>query len=115
MAYRSRGRSIQPRPLVETWRDSAAPIVGEALGQLGAWNVMAANGFTEEDLKKGSPAVIFGVSAVFCLLMAATLLHIKSKLLLPVHEDEEGDEDGGENECQRRRAFLEGDRIWFWR
>ena len=27
------------------------------------------------------------------LVMAATLLHIKSKLLLPVHDDEEGDEE----------------------
>ena len=36
-----------------------------------AW--MRANGFTEDDLKKGSPAVIFGVSFVFCLVMAGNL------------------------------------------
>jgi hypothetical protein len=36
-----------------------------------AW--MRANGFTEADVKKGSPAVIFGVSFVFCLIMAANL------------------------------------------
>lgn len=36
-----------------------------------AW--MKANGFTEDDLKKGSPAVIFGVSFFFCLVMAANL------------------------------------------
>lgn len=36
-----------------------------------AW--MRANGFTEADLKRGSPAVIFGVSFVFCLIMAANL------------------------------------------
>jgi hypothetical protein len=34
---------------------------------------MRANGFTEADLKKGSPAVIFGVSFVFCLIMSANL------------------------------------------
>ena len=34
---------------------------------------MRANGFTDADLKKGSPAVIFGVSFLFCLLMAANL------------------------------------------
>ena len=32
-----------------------------------------ANGFTADDLKKGSPAVIFGVSFVFCLMMSANL------------------------------------------
>ena len=36
-----------------------------------AW--MRANGFSAADLKKGSPAVIFGVSFVFCLIMAANL------------------------------------------
>ena len=36
-----------------------------------AW--MKANGFTDADLKKGSPAVIFGVSFIFCLIMAANL------------------------------------------
>lgn len=34
---------------------------------------MRANGFTEEDLKRGSPALIFGLSFVFCLIMAANL------------------------------------------
>lgn len=34
---------------------------------------MRANGFTDEDLKKGSPALIFGVSAAFCLIMSANL------------------------------------------
>jgi len=34
---------------------------------------MRANGFGEADLKKGSPAVIFGVSFVFCALMSANL------------------------------------------
>ena len=34
---------------------------------------MRANGFTEDDLKKGSPAVIFGMSFVFCLIMSANL------------------------------------------
>ena len=37
----------------------------------GPW--MRANGFSEDDLKKGSPAIIFGVSFVFCLIMAANL------------------------------------------
>ena len=37
----------------------------------GPW--MRANGFGEDDLKKGSPAVIFGVSLLFCLIMAANL------------------------------------------
>lgn len=36
-----------------------------------AW--MRANGFSEADLKKGSPALIFGLSFLFCLLMAANL------------------------------------------
>ena len=36
-----------------------------------AW--MRANGFSDEDLKKGSPAVIFGLSFLFCLIMAANL------------------------------------------
>ena len=35
-----------------------------------AW--MRANGFSAEQLKKGSPAAIFGLAFVFCLLMAAT-------------------------------------------
>lgn len=36
-----------------------------------AW--MRANDFTEADMKRGSPAVIFGVSFVFCLVMSANL------------------------------------------
>ena len=36
-----------------------------------AW--MRANGFSAEQLKKGSPATIFGLAFVFCLLMAANL------------------------------------------
>jgi hypothetical protein len=34
---------------------------------------MAANSFTEADVQKGSPATIFGVSFVLCLLMAFNL------------------------------------------
>lgn len=34
---------------------------------------MAANGFTENDLKRGNPAVIFGAAFVLSLLMAANL------------------------------------------
>jgi len=34
---------------------------------------MRANGFSEADLKKGSPAMIFGVSFIFCLIMSANL------------------------------------------
>ena len=36
-----------------------------------AW--MRANGFSEEHLKQGSPAVIFGLAFLFSLLMAANL------------------------------------------
>lgn len=36
-----------------------------------AW--MKANGFAEEDLERGNPAVIYGVSALFALIMAANL------------------------------------------
>lgn len=36
-----------------------------------AW--MRANDFTEADLKRGSPAVIFGLSFLFCLVMSANL------------------------------------------
>lgn len=36
-----------------------------------AW--MKANGFTEEGLKTGNPAVMFGVSGLFSLIMAANL------------------------------------------
>jgi hypothetical protein len=34
---------------------------------------MAANGFTDADMKRGSPAVIFGIAFVLSLLMAANL------------------------------------------
>jgi hypothetical protein len=34
---------------------------------------MAANGFTDEDMKRGSPAMIFGIAFVLSLLMAANL------------------------------------------
>lgn len=34
---------------------------------------MAANGFADDDMKRGSPAVIFGVAFVLSLLMAANL------------------------------------------
>ncbi|MCP3980304.1 MAG: DUF1761 domain-containing protein [bacterium] len=37
----------------------------------GVW--MKANGFTEDDLKKGSPAVIFGAAFVLCLIMSGNL------------------------------------------
>ena len=36
-----------------------------------AW--MRANGFSDKDLEKGSPARIFGLAFVFCLVMAANL------------------------------------------
>jgi membrane-associated HD superfamily phosphohydrolase len=36
-----------------------------------AW--MRANGFTDDDVGKGNPAVIFGVSGLFSLIMAANL------------------------------------------
>ena len=34
---------------------------------------MRASGLKDEDLKRGSPSVIFGASFVFCLIMAANL------------------------------------------
>ena len=34
---------------------------------------MAANGFVEKDLEKGSPAVIFGVAFILCLIIAYNL------------------------------------------
>lgn len=34
---------------------------------------MRANGFSEEDVKRGSPAAIFGLSFLFCLVMAVNL------------------------------------------
>lgn len=36
-----------------------------------AW--MRANNYSDEDLKRGSPAVIFGLSGLFALIMAANL------------------------------------------
>ena len=36
-----------------------------------AW--MSANGFTDDDMKRGNPAIIFGVAFVLSLLMAANL------------------------------------------
>lgn len=41
------------------------------------------------------------------LLMAATLLHIKSKLLLPVHEEEEGEEEELDPRAELVRRLLE--------
>ncbi|PLX99346.1 MAG: segregation/condensation protein A [Desulfuromonas sp.] len=41
------------------------------------------------------------------LLMAATLLHIKSKLLLPVHDEEEGDEEELDPRAELVRRLLE--------
>ncbi len=41
------------------------------------------------------------------LLMAATLLHIKSKMLLPVHDDEEADEEEIDPRAELVRRLLE--------
>ncbi|NIQ00601.1 MAG: segregation/condensation protein A, partial [Nitrospinaceae bacterium] len=41
------------------------------------------------------------------LLMAATLLHIKSKLLLPQHEDEEAEEEEVDPRAELVRRLLE--------
>jgi hypothetical protein len=64
---------------INVWAVLAAAVANFVVG--GLWYSpalfykpwMQANGFTEEDLKKGSPAVIFGLSFVFCLVMAANL------------------------------------------
>lgn len=64
---------------VNIWAVLAAAVANFVIG--GLWYSpalfyepwMRANGFTEEDVKKGSPAMIFGVSFVFCLIMAANL------------------------------------------
>lgn len=64
---------------INVWAVLAAAVANFVVG--GLWYSpalfykpwMRANGFTEEDVKKGSPAVIFGVSFVFCLIMAANL------------------------------------------
>ena len=39
---------------------------------------MAANGFSDADMKRGSPAMIFGVAFVLSLLMAANLAFLVS-------------------------------------
>lgn len=64
---------------INVWAVVAAALANFVIGGLwyspalfgGIW--MKANGFTEDDLKRGSAAVIFGASFVFCLLMAANL------------------------------------------
>lgn len=64
---------------VNVWAVVGAAVVNFVIG--GLWYSpalfgkvwMKANGFSETDLKRGSPAVIFGVSFVFCLLMAGNL------------------------------------------
>lgn len=67
------------RMQINPWAVLAAALVNFVIGGLWyspalfgkAW--MRANGFSEADLRRGSPAVIFGVSFVLCLLMAANL------------------------------------------
>jgi hypothetical protein len=64
---------------INPWAVLAAAVANFLIG--GMWYSPAmfgkvwakANGFTAEDLEKGSPAVIFGLSFVFCLIMAANL------------------------------------------
>ena len=64
---------------INLWAVLAAALANFVIGGLwyspalfgNAW--MRANGFTEDDLKRGSPAVIFGLAFVFCLLMAGNL------------------------------------------
>jgi hypothetical protein len=64
---------------INVWAVLAAAVANFVVG--GLWYSpalfykpwMEANGFTEEDLKKGSPATIFGLAFVFCLVMAANL------------------------------------------
>jgi hypothetical protein len=64
---------------INVWAVLAAAVANFVVG--GLWYSpalfykpwMRANGFTEEHVKKGSPAVIFGASFVFCLIMAANL------------------------------------------
>ncbi len=64
---------------INVWAVLAAAVVNFVVG--GMWYSpalfgriwMRANGFTEEDLKKGSPAKIFGLSFLFCLVMSANL------------------------------------------
>jgi hypothetical protein len=64
---------------INVWAVLAAALTNFLIGGLWyspavagkAW--MRANDFTDADLKKGSQPVIFGVSFLFCLLMAANL------------------------------------------
>ena len=64
---------------VNVWAILVAALANFAIGGLWyspalfgkAW--MRANGFTDEDLKRGSPAVIFGLALVFALVMAGNL------------------------------------------
>ena len=64
---------------INIWAVLAAAAVNFVIG--GLWyspvlfheSWLRANGFTEADVKKGSPAVIFSVAFVLCLIMAANL------------------------------------------
>jgi hypothetical protein len=64
---------------VNFWAVLAAAVANFVIG--GLWYSpalfgkvwMKANGYGEADLKKGSPALIFGLSFVFCLIMAGNL------------------------------------------
>jgi Protein of unknown function (DUF1761) len=64
---------------INPWAVLAAALVNFVIG--GLWYSplvfgklwMKANGFSAQDLEKGSPAVIFGVSFVLCLVMAGNL------------------------------------------
>ena len=64
---------------VNAWAILVAALANFAIGGLWyspalfgkAW--MRANGFTDEDLKRGNPAVIFGLAFVFALAMAGNL------------------------------------------
>ena len=64
---------------INVWAVLAAALANFAIG--GLWYSpalfgkvwMRANGFTDADLQKGSPPVIFGLAFVFCLIMSANL------------------------------------------
>ena len=64
---------------INVWAVLAAALANFVIG--GMWYSpalfgkfwMRVNGFTQADLERGSPARIFGVSFVFCLLMAGNL------------------------------------------
>jgi hypothetical protein len=64
---------------INPWAVVAAALANFVIG--GMWYSPAlfgkawkqANGFSDADLRKGSPAAIFGTSFVFCLIMAANL------------------------------------------